>query len=584
MEFNQMKILLVAVNSKYIHSNLAIYSLKAYAEKALKETSNAAEIPEIEIAEYTTNQPLQKILMDIYKNQPDVLFLSCYIWNRPEIEHLAADMSKIRPELDIWIGGPEVSYDAQAVMKRLPNIRGIISGEGEDKFYQIVNAYADKPEFIEAQLKHISGITFRPSDGKIITLDDDKRLELDSVPFPYDSLEDFQNRIIYYESSRGCPFRCSYCLSSIEKSLKFRSFDKVKAELGFFLERKVPQVKFIDRTFNCDHRHAQQIWKFLKENDNGITNFHFEIAADLITDEEIELLGSLRPGQVQLEIGVQSTNEKTLEEIKRPMDFERLSQVVSQIKKNNNIHLHLDLIAGLPFEDMISFEKSFNDVFSLRPEQLQLGFLKVLKGTMMDRNSEVYELEHTAAPPYEVLGTKWISYDDLVKLKMIEEMVEVYYNSGQFLNTVELLLESFDSPFRFFEALAQWYETNKLDMINLSRNHRYENLLEFGKEYADETVLLDRLIYDYYSRENVKSRPPFFGEDTVEKSTAKEFYNRESENHQYLKSPDCRAADVRLLRRLTHLEKLGNKYYLFDYTQRDPMTNNAKVTELQLDR
>lgn len=565
-----MKILLTAVNSKYIHSNLAVYDLKRYVQ-------NQHDI-DIDIAEYTINQPINKIMMDIYKKRPDVLFFSCYIWNREEIKQLVQSLSKVRPELHIWLGGPEVSYNAEHTLKEITGAIGVLKGEGEAVFAELVKVYMDGVS--DEKLEEIQHISFRNINGEIVNTLCENVLDIDSVPFAYDDLQEFSNRIIYYESSRGCPFRCSYCISSIDKSLRFRDMDKVKSELKFFIDNNVRQVKFIDRTFNCNDNHAQEIWKFIKDNDNGVTNFHFEIAADIISDECMELLESMRPGQVQLEIGVQSTNPETLKEIRRPMDFEKVAHIVSRIKKFNNTHLHLDLIAGLPYEDIISFEKSFNDVFALRPEALQLGFLKVLNGTEMQKNSMEYELECTDAPPYEVLRTKWLSYDDLIRLKMIEEMLEVYYNSGQFVTSVELILGAFASPFTMFDALAIWYQQKGQDMINLSRNSRYENLLEFGKEYVSENELKDCLIYDYYARENVKTRPPFFGDETVDKEYAKEFYNREVENRGILTSAECLEADMRTLRRLTHIEKIKDKYFLFDYTQRSPMTGNAKIIEI----
>lgn len=600
-----MKILLTALNSKYIHSNLAIYSLKAYADAVLGSDmgaseclhgsgDRASELSAIEIAEYTINQPLSRIMADIYRKNPKLLFLSCYIWNRSEIMQLAEDLGKVMPGTDIWLGGPEVSYDAEETLNELPLIKGIIRGEGEKPFTEIVRAYfADNTTRtrVDEELKNISDLTFREASGGIICTPQSRRMDFDSVPFPYENFDEFNNRIIYYESSRGCPFRCSYCLSSVDKSLKFRSPELVKDELKRFLDSNIPQVKFIDRTFNCNHKHAGEIWRFIRDNDNGITNFHFEVAADLMNDEELELLGSMRAGQVQLEIGVQSTNIRTLTEINRPMDFGKVCEIVTKLKSGNNIHLHLDLIAGLPFEDMQSFRLSFNDVFALRPHQLQLGFLKVLKGSPMESGSEKYGLRYTEAAPYEVLQTRWISYGELTALKSVEEMVDIYYNSGQFMRTVELLLGEFDDAFGFFEALALWHQKKGLELINLSRNSRYEMLLEFGSEYAGTakgTVagcvgseeLLQALVFDYYSRDNVKNRPEFLGEETAEKEYTKEFYRREASEHKILRSPECIAADVRLLRRLTHIEKLGDKYYLFDYTQRDPMTNNANVIEL----
>ncbi len=580
-----MKILLTAVNAKYIHSNLAVYSLAAYAAERFAEDGSR---PEIEIAEYTINQPVSRIITDIYMKRPDLIMFSCYIWNRREVEEIVTDLGKVMPGVDIWAGGPEVSFDADDVLERVPALKGVICGEGEEIFFELAKIYRDvelrseRPD--DRRLQETAGIVFRDSRGEIITTMTHMPIDLNCAPFPYESLRDFENRMIYYESSRGCPFRCSYCLSSVEKSLRFRDQALVEKELGFFLEQNVPQVKFIDRTFNCDRERALEIWRFLRDNDNGITNFHFEIAGDIMDEAQLELLSELRPGQVQLEIGVQSTNEKTLEEINRPMDFEKLGRVVERIKSSGNIHLHLDLIAGLPFEDYESFRDSFDDVFALRPEQLQLGFLKVLKGSPIAGKCEEYGLKSTEAPPYEVLETKWISFDELIKLKGVEEMTEVYYNSGQFRNTVEMLLEHFDSPFGFFAELASWYGRSGMEMLSFSRNQRYENLLGFGMEIvSDEDVqkLRNAMIMDYYLRENVKTRPAFLGEDMVEKRFSKEFYSREAREHRYLSGGRCDTDDPRLLRKLTHIEKMGDDHYLFDYTRRDPMNNNARMIKLQ---
>lgn len=578
-----MKILLTAVNAKYIHSNLAIYSLSSYAEKMLSQDVALSVMPEIEIAEYTINQPVSKIITDIYRKKPDVLFLSCYIWNRKEIEEIAADMGKVRPDMDIWLGGPEVSFDSVEMLEQLTNVKGVLRGEGEDTFYNVVRAYAERGGSPDERLYTMEGVTFRDIKGDIIVGPDSRPLDLSQVPFPYETLEGFEHRIIYYESSRGCPFRCSYCLSSVEKTLRFRDMELVKKELAYFIERKVPQVKFIDRTFNCTHERATEIWRYIREHDNGITNFHFEIAGDLLKEEELELLRGMRPGQVQLEIGVQSTNEETLREIDRPMDFAYLSRVVRSIKECNNVHLHLDLIAGLPFEDYESFRKSFDDVFALRPHQLQLGFLKVLKGSPMEKRCVSYGLKHTELPPYEVMETNWITYDDLIKLKSVEEMVEVYYNSGQFVNTIELLIRDMESPFVFFEKLAQWYETQGSEMLNFSRNQRYEMLLDFasGLENADPEKVKAAMTFDYYMRENAKNRPQFLGEENVSKAFSKEFYSREARRHRFLKGGRLDTDDPRLLRKLTHIERYGDRYYLFDYSHRSPMDGNARVVEIE---
>lgn len=589
-----MKVLLASIDSKYIHSNLAVRSLKKYAEQKLRESGAFCDI---QIAEYTINQQPAKVMADIYKQDADVIMFSCYIWNRAFMEKLLSDLAAVRPDVDIWLGGPEVSFDSEEILVRFSNVRGIMTGEGEETFAKLLSAYTAADETTDYSIDNfnsISGIIYCNSAEAIVCTTQREPLDMDQLPFVYEDLSDFENRILYYESSRGCPFRCSYCLSSVDKKLRFRSLDQVKKELKFFLDNNVRQVKFVDRTFNCDHDRTMEIWRFIRDNDNGITNFHFEMAADILKEDEIQLLGQMRPGQVQLEIGVQTTDPKTLEAIQRPMDFMKLSRNVQAIKQAGNVHLHLDLIAGLPYEDMASFEKSFNDVFALGPEQLQLGFLKVLKGSPMADRCEEYGLKYTAAPPYEVLETKWISYDDLLKLKQIEEMVEVYYNSGQFVRTLELIVSAFEEAsrdiyredyggaFGLFSALGKFYERRGLDMLNLSRNSRYEFLLEFGREMLNKTNLLDEvhlmeaLILDYYSRENVKTRPVFFGEETVGKEFVKEFYSVESRDHRYLTGAELvRCDDPRVLRKHTHLEKITDGYVLFDYTRRDLLTNNS---------
>lgn len=390
-------------------------------------------------------------------------------------------------------------------------------------------------------------------------------MDLSRVPFVYKDLEDFQNRIIYYESSRGCPFACSYCLSSVDKKLRFRDLELVKRELQFFIDNKVPQVKFVDRTFNCKHDHAVSIWKYIKEHDNGITNFHFEISADLLNEEELELMSDMRPGLIQLEIGVQSTNPQTIKAIRRTMNFEKLAGIVNRIHSFGNIHQHLDLIAGLPYEDYNSFRKSFNDVYALKPQQLQLGFLKVLKGSFMKEMSEEYGIVHKEQEPYEVLSTRWLSYRDVLKLKTVENMVEIYYNSGQFQNTLKYVEGFFEDSFSLYERLGEFYETKGYSSVSHTRMRRYEILLEFLRtvEGVSEETVSDRMICDLYLRENLKSRPSFARD---QKSCEKAIW----EYRRMKKIP-----------KTAHIEILAdNRVLLFDYTNRDRLTNNASVTDI----
>ena len=573
-----MNIVLAAINAKYIHSNLAVYSLRAYAQQYKDE---------IQIAEYTINQQIDDILMDLYKKKPDVLCFSCYIWNLSYVEELIRELGKIFPSVPIWVGGPEVSYDTKDVLERLPEVTGVIFGEGEKTFLEVVEYYHGK----DVKLSEIKGIAYRGEEGQFLQNSWREVMDLSEVPFVYHDMADFKNKIIYYESSRGCPFSCSYCLSSIDKCLRFRKLELVEKELQFFIDEKVTQVKFVDRTFNCNHKHAIAIWKYIKEHDKGITNFHFEVAADLLNEEELKLIESMRPGLIQLEIGVQSTNEQTIREIRRTMRFEEVARIVQRINQGENVHQHLDLIAGLPYEDMESFQKSFDDVYRLHPEQLQLGFLKVLKGSHMESQKERYGLVYKSRPPYEVLYTKWLSYEEMMQLKSVEEMVEVYYNSGQFSYCLRKLEEEYASPFVLYQGLGRYYENHELHLMSHSRITRYEILLGFIREKHKERESLYRelLTFDLYLRENVKNRPEFAGEHEVSKDWLNAFYETESKEHQYLIGYE--AYDKRQLRKMTHIEKfhydvLGTceekeNFILFDYQNRSRLTHQAAVTEVE---
>ena len=570
-----MKVLLAAVNAKYIHSNLAVYSLKAYARQYREE---------IEIAEYTINQTIDDILTDIYLKQPDVLCISCYLWNITYTGQLVAEIPKILPHTQIWLGGPEVSYDAEDVLKRYPGASGVMRGEGEAVFLELMKFWKNcDREKERGALSEIKGIVYRDENGRIQENPLRPVLDLSSVPFVYEHIGDFKNRIIYYESSRGCPFSCSYCLSSIDKCLRFRDIGMVKEELQFFIDHEVPQVKFVDRTFNCRHDHAMAVWSYIKEHDRGVTNFHFEVAADLLNEEEIRLIQSMRPGLIQLEIGVQSANDETLREIRRTMDLDKVRDRVERIKEGRNVHQHLDLIAGLPLEGYESFAKSFDVVYAMKPEQLQLGFLKVLKGSLMHERTEEYGLIYQDRPPYEVLKTKWMSYGEIIRLKRVEEMTEVYYNSGQFRHTMEYLLGKFGTPFSMYEALAGYYEENGLLGVQHSRLARYEILSRFAGHYladeAEKKEFTEWLTLDLYLRDNVKNRTAFLGAGQTDKEEAATVYKKEARERRYLKGYE--GYDSRQMRKMTHLERLGGKLLLFDYRKRDPLTGDAAVYEIK---
>lgn len=508
-----MKFLLAAVNAKYIHSNLAVYSLKAYAEK------NGISV---EMKEYTINQPKDYILKDIYLQKADAVFFSCYIWNISYVESVVKNLHAVSPKLPIFLGGPEVSFDARQVLERMPFLAGVLVGEGEETFVKLLKS--DWEHLVWGQVY----------DSIPVCMDD--------LPFVYEAMdmEELNHRILYYESSRGCPFSCSYCLSSVDKRLRFRSLDLVKKELQFFIDHKVPQVKFVDRTFNCKKDHALAVWRYLLEHDQGTTNFHFEVAADLLTDEMLDVMKQMRPGLIQLEIGVQSTNPETLKAIRRSMQFERVAEIVHRIHSFRNIHQHLDLIAGLPYENYDRFRRSFNDVYALEPDQLQLGFLKVLKGSFMYQMAQTYDCRFESEAPYEMLSTRWLTFEDRIRLKMVDKMVDVYYNSGQFTTCLPQLTDAFDTPFDFFLSLGEFYEEKGYEVLSHSRVRRYDILLEFAQEHAEagkKAIDLEKLkkdmTIDLSLREKMKKAPAWA-------------VNLKGE-------------------------------YEFDYEKRDPLTGNAAV-------
>lgn len=578
-----MKILLGAVNAKYIHSNPAVYSLRAYAI----ETGRCKK-EEIQVAEYTINHRLEDIRSDLFRRSPQFVGFSCYIWNISLIRSLIPDLVRILPGVPIWLGGPEVSFDCGEILRTMPQVKGIMRGEGEETFASLAQLYEEtKMAPSDLQLSAINGISFRGEDGEIIETPDREPLALDRIPFYYKDIppEQMEHRIVYYESSRGCPFSCAYCLSSVEKGLRFRSLSKVLEELDYFLEQKVPQVKFIDRTFNCKKSHAMAIWNHILEKDRGITNFHFEIAADLLDEEELELLGQMRPGLVQLEIGVQSTNPETLKAIHRPTDLKKIGRTTARINEGKNIHQHLDLIAGLPFEDFASFQNSFNQVYAMRPEQLQLGFLKVLNGSPMEAMANGYGIVSSPNPPYEVLFTPWLSYKEVLALKGVEEMVEIHYNSRQFVTAMSLMEREFASPYEMFEALARYYEREGLDRLSHSRMARFEILWNFisGLGLGAETMeeYRDALMTDLYLRENAKSRPSFARAPSYARQQAVRLLNGREENPPVLM--EYRQMDSGQRARLFHLEEMRDgSLLLFDYRRRDPLSYNAVCWEIQI--
>ena len=566
-----MKIFLTAINAKYIHSNLAVYSLKAYTGEYEKYVA---------IGEYTINNRVDDILEQIYKEKPDVLCFSCYIWNMDYVEELIREYKKLCPDVPVWVGGPEVSYEVDTFLKEHPQVTGVMIGEGERTFREFCEYYVDR----KRELSSIRGIAYRDAQtGETVYTLPQEPLVMGTIPFCYDKVENFENRIIYYESSRGCPFRCSYCLSSIEKKLRFRDIELVKKELAFFIEKRVPQVKFVDRTFNCNHEHAMAIWQFVKEHDNGITNFHFEIAADLLREEELALINTMRPGLIQLEIGVQSTNDETIREIHRTMDLGLLKQIVKRIQSGGNVHEHLDLIAGLPFEDYETFSRSFDEIYALKPNQLQLGFLKVLKGSYMYEHAKEYGLVYHTKTPYEVMQTNWLSFDDVLKIKQVEEMLEVYYNSGQYEVTMKMMDPLFESAFFLFQEMGEFYERKGYFGMSHSRLRRAEIFLEFMQEKfpgQEEilTLIEESLTFDLYYRENCKSRPSWAPDPADFKEKTRKYCKKGTKSHLepfHYRFPAKWEKTIEALPE--RLEK--PVYMLFDYDRRDPLDHQAQVTE-----
>ena len=656
-----MRFLLCGINAKYIHSNLAIFSLKAYADRK--------KIPEAEIIlkEYTINNYVEDILQDLYEEKADVVIFSCYIWNISFVRELAAELKKVSPDVKIWAGGPEVSYAANKFLMENPAFDLIMQGEGEEVFSELIrltvekkcrikdvykqseskkvlSGIVEKRYFIErkqavkeekdiedkhfagednvyptnyidmSKLQKLQGIAVRDFLGeaalgnaesnignktKIINTGFATLMDMDTIPFVYEDFHLFEHKILYYETSRGCPFCCSYCLSSVDKTVRFRSLPIVKKELDAFLEAKVPQVKFVDRTFNCNRQRAIDIWSYLVEHDNGITNFHFEISSDLLGEEELELFAKMRPGLIQLEIGVQSTNGETVDAIHRHMDLDKLFHYVDRVHELGNIHQHLDLIAGLPYENYERFGCSFDDLYAHEPDQLQLGFLKVLKGTMMEEEVKKYSILYRNQPPYEVLGTKWLSYDEIILLKGVEELVELYYNSGQYTLTLKYAVPFFESPFRFYEMFSAWYRGKGYHKLNHNRLEKYNILREFLREHIDENewdTLDEIMLYDMYLRENVKGRPAWAKDTAQYKKEWKALYREQGEK---LFPEDVQAGiyDSKRAANQSHIEvfeinikkfeqsgqvEKKQVFCLFDYSRRNPLNRAARTVEWEI--
>lgn len=574
-----MKKLLVGINAKFIHSCLAVRSLGQFA----KEQYGI----DCEVSEYTINQPEDLILTEIYRKQPELLGFSCYIWNVEMIKRLAVNLKKVLPQTLILLGGPEVSFDGEKILSETP-VDFVLYGEGEEAFSQLCLALEKR-----LPLCRVPSLIYK-EDDQIKKNPPAKPLDLGKLPFVYDDLEVYENRILYYEAQRGCPFNCQYCLSSVDKGVRFQPLDKVKKELSFFLEHRVRQVKFVDRTFNANRAFAMEIWRYLYENDNGVTNFHFEIAADLFTDEMVDFLKQVRPGLFQFEIGVQSTNENTLEAIDRKGSFAHICQVVRKLQEGNNIHLHLDLIAGLPHEDFESFRNSFNDVYRLHPDQFQLGFLKLLKGSGLRYRQKEYGIVCRDTAPYEVLFTRDLPFEDMLRLKGIEELVEIYYNSNRFQKSLSYLVGLAAAPFDFFEKFRCFYEKNEHHLRSHSKVEQYDVLYEFGIGLSgcDGEKLRWLMKFDLYSHEKAKKLPSWLQEDLTlpRREEVYAFYRKALEEERLLR--EYEGLDPKQVYKMAHLEifpfdpwtdESAQTAVLFNYRDTD-ILGNARATVVTLEK
>lgn len=560
------KFLLLAINSKYIHSNLAVYCLKAATEYSDR----------VCIREYTINNHADDILKGIYEEQPDVIGISCYIWNIDYVMKLLPEIDKVMPDVPVWLGGPEVSYNAEYYINNYRNVAGVMCGEGELTFRALMDCYVkgNVPDISE-----IPGIACM-KDGNIIVNKWPEPVNMDEIAMPYKVAglgeEEYRNRIIYYESSRGCPFSCSYCLSSVDKKLRFKSLQKVFEDLQFFLDNRVPLVKFVDRTFNCKKEHARAIWKYIRDNDNGHTGFHFEISADILDDEDIDILKCMRPGLVQLEVGVQSVNRDTLNAIHRNMNLDVLKNNVEELIGNGNIHLHLDLIAGLPYEDMKSFKNSFDRIYSMCPHNLQLGFLKLLHGSLMRSEADRYGIVCRDYAPYEVLYTDCLTYGDVLELKKVENVLDMYYNSRMFVAGLKYLVGFYESAFDMYREFGTYYCNRYPDGSLPSRNNKYSLLYEFASGIMDNdelAVMADLLKYDMLLRDNVKTYPAFMEPSAKMREDAR----------RYVEKGRTKAEHVEIFNLdVPHYIKTGDVIKKetpvhFDYLTRTIMDNNASV-------
>ena len=553
-----MKILLTAVNSKFVHSNLAVRYLKAFTKDMNYQC---------DIREFSINDREEKILEEIIMERPNVVAFSTYIWNIEMIKRLSNLIKLVDENIEILYGGPEVSYDSQNILKEL-NGEYIIEGEGEKTYREFVEYKLGKRD-----INTIRGLYYK-KDNEVLFNGKRPLMNMNEIVFPYEEDENLDNKIVYYEASRGCPFNCKYCLSSTIHGVRFLDIERVKRELQFFIDKKVRLVKFVDRTFNCNFKFSTAIWEFLINSDTK-TQFHFEISADILKPQELEILRKAPKNRFQFEVGVQTTNDDVLRQINRFVNFSDIKEKVLELLAIKNIKQHLDLIAGLPGEDYTSFKKSFNDVYSIGPEEIQLGFLKLLRGSSMREEAELYDMRYSPYPPYEILSTKDISYDELLVLKKVEHMVDKYYNSQKFNNVIKFFIDKFETPFDFFLSLGEFFEMKGYFNRNIGNSEYYKVFLEFNEKVlkSDNSILRDIIKYDYLTFNKRRGMPEFL-ENRMTKEEEREIKDKLRDHYSFKENYiESFCIDIKeFINNKTIINK--NTYYLFGYNG-----GNVEITD-----
>lgn len=509
-----MKIICTTLNAKYIHTNIAIRYLKAFAKPEF----------DIDIVEFTIKDPTINIVTDLIQRKPDLIGFSCYIWNIEETIKVIKMIKKIDSSIRIVFGGPEVTYDVVDWMEQVPEVDFIVIGEGEETFKQLLQQLHNK----EINYTEVKGIAYR-EDGKVRITPQSNKIDLRELPSPFRFEEDIpqlSKRVTYIETSRGCPFSCQFCLSSIEVGVRYFDREKIKDDIRYLMSNGAKTIKFVDRTFNISRSYALEMFRFLIDEHVPGTVFQFEITADIMRPEVIEFLNQEAPkGLFRFEIGVQSTNDFTNELVMRKQNFEKLTRTVTMVKEGGKIDQHLDLIAGLPEEDYFSFRKTFNDVFALRPEELQLGFLKMLRGTGLRIRADEHQYIYMDHSPYEILGNNVLSFQDIIKIKQVEDVLEKYWNDHRMDHTVEYLVNHFPTPFDFFQEFGAYWESQGWAKIGHQLEDLFKRLQQFLQfiEFNDLETVIGLMKLDYLSKAKYKPRKPWW-EPTLDKKERADMY------------------------------------------------------------